>query len=187
MYYLAADEGSLPTRFPPESVAWVSTVSGEPRWWKKSYGLGENILLFEARTEQQALPGIQEKQIVLASFLHERPGADYAGFIVLPVPRRRAGMVPGRRRGAIHVSFASEQDFNRIWTLPGPPRTPAETGTPARELLKIYDNPELALTAALNDPCLRMILSESMGVLGAAIQHFNEAVFEAHIRPCRQR
>lgn len=193
-YYVIADETALTVHFPQNSVAWVALATGQARWWKKSYPK-EKIHIFD--NTSGILPVAARGPLPLTEYFEERAGADYEAFLALPVPRRRGGAREEHRRGAIHISFTYERDFDRIfgrlWDEPEsaalePPATPVQ-GQPApatpEPLLFIYDKAPQVFD--LSDPELGRILRLAADVLGNAIERFDDDVFETYIRPCRGR
>lgn len=196
VYYVVPDEGALSVHFPANSVAWVAAASGQARWWKKSY-LSEKISVFDNR--RGALPGFPQTPLALGEFFERRVGADYEAFLVLPFPRRRSKGQEGLRSGAIHISFAFEEDFDRIfgttWDAPDPdaeqPAAPDPANVvpppanPSARRVPRYENAHEAFD--LPDPGLARMLRLTADVLGNAIERFDDDVFETYIRPCRGR
>lgn len=117
VFYIATAPGSANDGFTQRSVAWVSVFTGKIRWYKHSYkdeklypGVFSKIILFD--NQSGTIPG-DEPTIYLQSHYQLRDD-DYEAFIMFPLPWPRRGH-SGAVKGAIHISFSKQEDFESIW------------------------------------------------------------------------
>jgi hypothetical protein len=110
VFYISRTTGSALTPFPKVSVAWVSVFAGMIRWYESFYQ-GQNILLFD--NTGGTILGVPS-QLRLDDY-YENRHADYQAFVVIPVPHPQRAFDSKYVKGAIHISFATNEDFARIW------------------------------------------------------------------------
>jgi len=117
VFYIARTPGSSLKPFGKRSVAWVSVFTGKIRWYKERYfedkELFPKIVLFD--NTGGTIPG-DEAQIHLSSHYQQRDG-DYEAFILFPVPWPQRGFDSDYVKGAIHISFRNQEDFERLWSF----------------------------------------------------------------------
>lgn len=120
VFYISRAPGSSRLPFLKRSVAWVSVFTGKIRWYKKSYrndtDLFREIILFDNSAKTIA---DSEPQIQLSSHYQPRGGEDYDAFVMFPVPWPQRGFGSDYVKGAIHISFRDQLDFDRIWPPQG--------------------------------------------------------------------
>jgi hypothetical protein len=115
VFYISRSAGSAKLTFNKRSVAWVSVFTGEIRWWECSWkqqlgDLYKEIVLFD--NSKGVIAGDEEK-ILLVSHYQPRH-EDYAAFVVFPVPWPQRGFGSDYIKGAIHISFDKEGDFEKL-------------------------------------------------------------------------
>ena len=169
VFYIARAPGSAPKEFGKHSVAWVCVFTGQIRWYKKSYeDRIDDIVLFDNR--RGTIPNDVES-IRLGSYYQDR-SQDYNAFALFPFPWPQRGYGSQYVKGAVHVSFRSEVDFSRIWSVPDPKGTPGE---PAN----VYDEGDLTLVeeSGCKNTDIRMALHDAVAVLGELLRGFNENIY----------
>jgi len=117
VFYIARAPGSANTGFIKRSVAWVSVFTGKIRWYKKDYSdakIIKDIVLFD--NKKGVIPG-DEETIYLNSHYQLRDD-DYEAFIMFPLPWPRRGSGSEAVKGAIHISFSKQEDFEKLWEFP---------------------------------------------------------------------
>ena len=114
VFYISKTRDSSRLSFPKRSVAWLSVFTGKIRWYKRSYDISKKIILFDnsSGTIPEEVP-----QIPLNSYYQPRGGEDYEAFVVFPVPLSQRGFGSDYVKGAIHVSFSREINFDRVWSF----------------------------------------------------------------------
>jgi len=117
VFYIARTPGSSVKAFSRRSVAWVSVFAGKIRWYKRSYkdnaNLMKEIVLFD--NSDGTIPG-DEPKIYLNSHYQLRDD-DYEAFVIFPVPWPQRNYGTDYVKGAIHISFRRESDFNLLWEI----------------------------------------------------------------------
>jgi calcineurin-like phosphoesterase family protein len=129
VHYISRSAGSALLPFPKISLAWVSVFTGKIRWYELNYQK-QNIILFD--NSNNTIPDAP-KELPLDNYYQYRDG-DYQAFVVLPVPHPQRAFGSKYVKGAIHISFSSKSDFERIWSVP-PPAVPP-TAAPGIEVLQ---------------------------------------------------
>jgi hypothetical protein len=134
VFYISQSPGSAKMAFIKRSVAWVSVFTGKIRWYEQKFGDMPNykdIVLFD---NSRGVIADDEDSILLASHYQPRD-QDYEAFIVLPVPWPQRGYGSDYVKGAIHISFTTQTDFEKIWgyhpPAPKPPASAPASNTPA--------------------------------------------------------
>jgi hypothetical protein len=110
VFYIARTPGSGLKAFTKRSVAWVSVFTGKIRWYKHDY-FDEEIVLFN--NSRGVIPD-GESNVMLKSYYQERED-DYEAFIIFPIPWPQRAFGTGYVKGAIHISFRRQKDFDEIW------------------------------------------------------------------------
>jgi hypothetical protein len=110
VFYISRTTGSSLTPFPKVSVAWVSVFTGLIRWYESFYQ-GKNIVLFD--NADGTIPGVPSP--LRLDDYYENRHADYEAFVVIPVPHPQRSFDSKYVKGAIHISFATNEDFTEIW------------------------------------------------------------------------
>jgi hypothetical protein len=166
VFYISRAQGSANKEFSKRSVAWVCVFTGAIRWYKTNYFAEiDKIVLFNNR--RGTIPD-EEETIWLETHYQER-GQDYEAFAVFPVPWPQRGYGSQYVKGAIHVSFGSQEDFEEIWRVPDP------TG-PAWRL--VYQGDQKLLEAAWCPHVeIRTALLDAVAVLGELLRGFNENIY----------
>jgi hypothetical protein len=113
VFYISRTTGSSLTPFPKVSVAWVSVFTGLIRWYESFYQ-GRNIILFD--NTDGTIPGVPSP--LRLDDYYENRHADYQAFVVIPVPHPQRSFDSKYVKGAIHISFATDKEFTRIWDQP---------------------------------------------------------------------
>lgn len=118
LFYISRARESSRLSFPKRSVAWISVFTGKIRWYKQSYFANQtffkDIILFDNRAGTIA---DSEATIHLNSHYQPRGGEDYQAFAVFPVPLSRRGLNTEYVKGAIHISFSRQTDFDLVWSF----------------------------------------------------------------------
>jgi hypothetical protein len=126
VYYISWASASSRSPFPKRSVAWLSVFTGKIRWYKKRYvenkEIFKEIVLFNNSDKTIAEDPVE---IHLEDHFQVRGGSDYDAFVVFPVPSLRRDKSSDYVKGAIHISFRYEEDFDRIWNFSVTPEKPA--------------------------------------------------------------
>jgi hypothetical protein len=130
----------------------------------------DNITLLENVPE--VLPGAAQK-LALEDYFAPRGKLDYTAFIVIPVPFMGRGLMMGKRRGAIHISFSRASYLDALWqsldrVVPGTPN----------QLVPCYDLENQVLAPPmLNERLLEGVLAEAVRVLAEVMQPFNDTLY----------
>jgi hypothetical protein len=118
VFYVSKTRDSSQLSFSKRSVAWISVFTGKIRWYKQSYfdnpSLFKDIILYDNRAGTIA---DSEATIHLNSHYQPRGDEDYSAFAVFPVPLSRRGLSSDYVKGAIHISFRREADFEHVWSF----------------------------------------------------------------------
>lgn len=118
LFYISKTRDSSHLSFSKRSVAWISVFTGKIRWYKRSYfddqSLFKDILLFNNKAG--TIAG-SEAKVHLNSHYQPRGDEDYEAFAVFPVPLSRRGLSSDYVKGAIHISFRREADFEQVWSF----------------------------------------------------------------------
>jgi hypothetical protein len=196
LFYIARQRGSMLSTFNRRSVAFVAAYLGEARWckfgeeWEGVYLQNHDAVLDE--NQSKSFPW-EDGALPLEKYYQFRGEEDYKGFIVLPLPWLRRGAAPGHRIGAIHISFKEAKYLDALWqgletmekkggTLVSCPNYQAWRGllepasatkVPGQTGISI-DNQELCA-----------VLHQALEVLGDALSHFDDEVFEEYVLPRR--
>jgi hypothetical protein len=123
VFYISRSPGSANMAFIKHSVAWLSVFTGEIRWFESTFEkLPEykDMVLFD--NSGGTIAG-EVANILLASYYQPRH-EDYQAFVVLPVPWPQRGMDTRYVKGAVHISFRSDTEFEQIWKAPVPKGEP---------------------------------------------------------------
>jgi hypothetical protein len=189
LFYIARTAGSGLKSFPRRSVAWISVFTGKIRWYKHAYindkPLFPKIVLFD--NSAGVIPDA-EKKILLSSYYQERDD-DYDAFVIFPVPWPQRGYGSDYVKGAIHISFRRQTDFDRIWKFKLSPEDLA--ATPERNPDPVlYNDPDKGYTYQSEDRMLddwfnedtqqvKATLREAVFVLGELLRGFNENIYKS--------
>jgi hypothetical protein len=196
VFYISRSPGSALQIFPRRSVAWVSVFTGEIRWHKSSWTDKDKeqkykkIVLFDNSGDNIAGAG----EILLYQYYQSRH-QDYGAFVVLPVPWPQRGFGSDYVKGAIHISFHGESEFETIWpkvtdrsTSPpflsphSPPSLPAFWGLENGSDGSFgYPPSQDILGAWCDDREVRGALINSIAVLGELLRGFNEVIYKNYI------
>jgi hypothetical protein len=175
--YVVMSRGSLASRFPRTSLAWVAARTGVVRWWKQGHEMDEQRILYAGRLDGQ------DVELKLKDYFEPRTRSSYEAFLVVPLPIDRHDLGPGHRRGAIHISLRYRELFDVLWPDVDPDPAPgAET---AEAPVSAYRNWERVFSRSA-ESCLGPLLENAAGVVGILLQRFNPDIFEQHIRPNRR-
>jgi len=202
VFYVVRTPGSALPPFTENSVAWVSVVTGRILWYKRSYSqvtdIFKKIILF-ANVDGMIPPG--KKPLLLSDYYQRRNREDYHAFIMLPFPWPRRGHTDMHVKGAIHISFRRERDFNRIF-LPDEDTDPRnldkliekvepkgkeakldddESKKAAALGTNLYKSGELMLQQWCRDDQVKAALNEGLAVLSELMQGFNEIIYKNYI------
>jgi hypothetical protein len=171
VFYISRAPGSSHSTFEKHSVAWASVYTGVPLWFQSTYHdleFDKIVLLKEG-----SIPD-EKGDILLKDFYQKRPQVDYKAFIILPVPSPRRGLGSDYVKGAIQISFQTNEDFESIWK--GNEMSP----TPDNMTYKTSQR-------TLEDWCqhadIRIALSNSIATLGELLRGFNEIIYKNYIEP----
>jgi hypothetical protein len=183
--YIAYAPGSASKAFPKRSVAWLSVFTGEIRWYKKSYkdeNLLSKIVLFDNHSGEIS---DDQRMIYLESNYQPRDD-DYEAFIMFPFPWPRRGSAGGAK-GAIHISFGKQMDFEKIWRFTPLDDADPETLKEDRDHPKAHHDPVLfenkyqfedeMLGRWCKDSEIRASLLQAIKTLGTLLQGFNENIY----------
>jgi hypothetical protein len=100
---------------------------------------------------------------------------DYAAFVIFPLPwPPRRDIRPDFVRGAVHISFSKEADFDKIWKIPaaGPE--------------SLYPSHKQMLGEWCLSPEIRKTLWSHLELLSELLSGFNEAIYN-YIEPTQKR
>jgi hypothetical protein len=193
VFYISRTTGSSLTPFPKVSVAWVSVFTGLIRWYESFYQ-GKNILLFD--NTDSTIQGVP-CQLRLDDY-YENRHADYEAFVVIPVPHPQRSFDSKYVKGAIHISFATNEDFAKIWNqtymgrdvhvVPVPPPLTAVAApvvpTPAAPAPPVpYPDPDHVLDGWCSDLEIQTALNDAVAVLGELLHGFNEIIYKNYVQP----
>lgn len=201
VYYVTRERGSMDKTFPPGSVAWIAAHATEARWYKSgpvvdekgaSTGRKWNDIYLENRdavvfnNQRGELPGLPA-EILLSQAYEHRGSEDYEAFVVLPMPWTCRGGSGAHRRGAIHISFRKAAYMDAFWgnletpdqkkpnydgwhglLVPAADRSAAADG---EVFLKIPEGREVG-----------RVLHQALEVLGEALGHFDDEVFNEYVQ-----
>jgi hypothetical protein len=161
VFYISKTRDSSRLSFPKRSVAWLSVFTGKIRWHKRSYDKGDlskKITLFDnsAGTIPEELP-----QIPLNSYYQPRGGEDYEAFVVFPVPLSQRGLDSDYVKGAIHVSFSRETDFDWVWSF---------NCTPEEARAKATEEADAKIKAATSDSERQRLQQSRLADIEAAVK-----------------
>jgi hypothetical protein len=106
--------------------------------------------------------------IYLKSYYQPRDD-DYKAFVVFPVPWPRRSQSTRYVKGAIHISFRTEKEFDELWKNDDDPVVTD----------KRYHSEERMLGEWCQDDMVRAALSTAIVVLGELLRGFNENLFLA--------
>jgi hypothetical protein len=172
VFYISRAQGSPPKEFSKHSVAWVSVFTGSIRWYKASYlEQIKDIELFD--NTRGTIPNDNDT-IPLRTYYQER-GQDYAAFALFPFPWPQRGFGSPYVKGAVHVSFRSQEDFEKIWRVPDPSNTawsPSDVYKDSPSLLELTGEE----TGCLHEE-IRTALLDAIAVLGELLRGFNENIY----------
>jgi hypothetical protein len=212
VFYISRTAGSSRQLFSKRSMAWVCVYTGEIRWDKLSYSAksadknvdkgaekaGEtakpsaapdpdNIVLFDNRDGTIAN---DDKLIMLSTHYDARPGQDYEAFMMFPFPWPKRGFGTDYVKGAIHISFRKDEEFELIWGKDDLSQVKHDSG-PAKydpALKKNGDDAKyrfyLEPARMLEDWCdpeVRAALRNAIAVLGELLRGFNETIYKSYV------
>jgi hypothetical protein len=204
VFYIARTPGSALKSFPKRSMAWVSVFTGKIRWYKQAYFGNKEIVLFD---NSKGVIADGEAKVMLSSYYQERDD-DYEAFVLFPIPWPQRSFGSDYVKGAIHISFHRQEDFNWIWKgcnlapkdpapiharnpVPATPKEqdkdsapnsgPAPTPATPKEQDKdyTYQFEDKMLGEWCEDAQVRATLSEAIVVLGELLRGFNENIFKS--------
>jgi len=190
VFYISRTPGSSRVSFPKRSLAWVTVFTGSIRWYLSTFQKqpedrkpeDRKIVLFD---NSEKVIADDDKLIMLGTHYQARTGQDYQAFIMLPIPWPQRGFGTDYVKGAIHISFNDDDDFQRIWKekekyqlVDGGP----DPDDPAKKLLKYPDNAKLMLEDLCN-PEVAHALHVAIKALGELLHGFNEEIYRNYIEP----
>jgi hypothetical protein len=195
VFYISRSAGSARLAFNKRSMAWVSVFTGEIFWYESSWkpadkgegttgdkgedktgdkvrgklgALYDKTVLFD--NSKGVIAGDEDK-ILLVSHYQPRH-EDYEAFVVFPVPWPQRGFGSDYVKGAIHISFRREVDFEKLWKLHLP------SGSPP-----VYPQGHHMLEDWCRHGDLRAALTNSIAILGELLRGFNEVIYKNYIEP----
>ncbi len=178
VFYIARSPGSSLKSFPKRSVAWVSVFTGKIRWFKRSYqekDMLSKIVLFD--NTSGAISDAEQK-IYLQSNYQSRDD-DYQAFVIFPVPWPQRGYGSRYVKGAIHISFRSQDQFEKIWAIKEDPSlsgsAAAGTTPPTLDLEYRFENK--MIDDSCRDKEIQATLREAVAILGELLRGFNEHIY----------
>src|SRR5262245_4349172 len=183
--YVTWSRGSVIAVFPRNSLAWLSTYAGEPRWWKDLYtdettNYDQKIVVLDNR--ENLIPGAGDRP-TLRQFFQRRPSQDYQAFFILPIPWRRRTTTEAYWKAAIHISFRERAYLDKLWPTLGPVDNTLSTLTDA-QFNEFYKDARQALDEGqLPHPALRAVLTQAIEALAELLRGFKPIVYEMNIRP----
>jgi hypothetical protein len=193
LFYISRSPRSAHSVFTKISVAWVSVFTGKNRWYETGY-LRKNVLLFDNDSKHKTIADAPA-DVMLDAYYADRHD-DYQAFVVLPFPQPQRAFESDYVKGAIHISFRSDEDFKEIWPtaddfimLPDSAASKTAVGStgagPSTSPSKIeYPDPDNMLEEArCPDREIRTALNDAVIVLGELLHGFNEVVFKTCIQP----
>jgi hypothetical protein len=199
VFYISRTPGSSRHVFSRRSMAWVCVYTGELRWYKSWYAADDksgdknagkeaekngetekphakldphNIVLFDNR--HGTIAG-DDDLIRLDTHYEARPGEDYQAFVMLPFPWPQRDFGTDYVKGAVHISFRTDQDFECVWKDGHDPK-----GDDPKKLF--YPEP----AHMLEDWCdreVRAALRNTMAVLAELLHGFNETIYKSYVEP----
>jgi len=183
LLYIARTPGSSIKVFPKRSVAWVSVFAGRIRWYKHIYfddkDLFPKIVLFD--NSAGVIPDAESK--VMLSSSYQQRDDDYEAFVIFPVPWPQRAFGDDYVKGAIHISFRHQADFEKIWTFKfrapesSKAQDPVEWNDPQKG--HTYRSEESMLGDWCSDPKVKAVLREAIAVLGELLRGFNENIYKS--------
>lgn len=188
VFYVSRAPGSSHSQFPTKSVAWVSVFTGQIRWYQSAYQPDiEEIVLFDnhKRNERRVIPD-ENDLLMFKDYYQIRDDEDYKAFVVFPVPSPRRGFGSDYVKGAIHISFRRDSDFDCIWdgnVIKPVEKADAEpvADSPAKPPPIYYRAPQRMLEDWCMDDGIRAALSNSIAALGELLRGFNEIIYKNYI------
>jgi hypothetical protein len=186
VFYISRSAGSALLPFSKISLAWVSVFTGKIRWYE-SYYKGKGILLFD--NSDGTIPNVPT-QLRLDDYYEDRH-ADYQAFVVLPVPQPQRAFGSKYVKGAIHISFGSNEDFASVWkdsavhVVPPTvaPQPAAGTAAVSPATSPSYPDPEHMLDTWCEDLKIQTALNDAIAVLGELLRAFNEVIYKNYVQP----
>ena len=170
VFYISRTPGSSCQEFSKRSMAWVCVFTGAIRWYKSTFATDQTIVLFD--NSAGTIPD-DDKKIKLSTHYEGRPGEDYKAFVMLPLPWPHRGVGTDYVKGAIHISFRQDQDFEFIWNAGALVEGQNE---------KTYPPPHPMLEGWC-DPEVRAALRNAMAVLSELLRGFSEVIYKSYIEP----
>jgi hypothetical protein len=173
VYYIARTPGSSYRIFPKHSVAWVCVFASKIRWYKTSWHNAESefkdIILYA--NGNGFIPG-GEVDLKLASYYQARED-DYEAFVIFPVPWPERAFGSGFVRGAVHISFRHQDDFEEIWAI----NETDDPGSDSNEK-KTYGHEDEMLGRWCTDPEIKTSLRQSIATLSQLLCGFNDDIYK---------
>jgi hypothetical protein len=183
LFYIARTPGSSIKVFPKRSVAWVSVFTGKIRWYKHTYfdntDVFPKIVLFD--NSAGVVPDAESK--VMLSSSYQQRDDDYEAFVIFPVPWPQRAFGDDYVKGAIHISFRHQADFEKIWTFrfkapeSSNEQDPVEWNDP--QTGHTYRSEESMLGEWCLDPKVKAVLREAIAVVGELLRGFNENIYKS--------
>jgi hypothetical protein len=209
VFYISQSHGSAKMAFIKRSVAWVSVFTGKIRWYERRFTDipdHDKIVLFD--NSKGIIAGAEEKMLLTSCY--QPRDQDYEAFVVLPVPWPQRGYGSDYVKGAIHISFRMDKDFEQIWLYRPPRPAISDAGKPegppvypsGEQMLEPMVTPAAiapgALAAATTPPAptvpepdppggwcsdseICVALTNSMAILGELLRNFNEVIYKSYI------
>jgi hypothetical protein len=176
VFYISRSPGSANMAFIKHSVAWLSVFTGEIRWYESKFEHESNyndIVLFN--NAEGTIAG-ELPDILLRSYYQPRHG-DYEAFVVFPVPWPQRGIGIEYVKGAIHISFRVDKDFEAIWGF-HPPAGNTPIYPPGQAMLEPTNT-----NGWCSSPEICAALLGSIKVLGELLRNFNEVIYKSYVEP----
>ncbi|MBV9772193.1 MAG: hypothetical protein JOZ32_21655, partial [Bryobacterales bacterium] len=182
VFYISQSAGSAKLPFNKRSVAWVSVFTGAILWYEHKFHDDLNaynkIVLFDNGSD--TIAG-DEKTILLASHYQPRQQEDYQAFVVLPLPWPQRGFGSDYVKGAIHISFRTDEEFEQIWKS-APPAGDPPVYPSGQRMLEPFVAEQLAeSTGFCRHAEICAALTNSLTVLGELLRGFNEVIYRSYI------
>jgi hypothetical protein len=179
VFYISRTPGSPPVAFPKRSMAWVTVFTGSIRWYVSTFlPDAKKTVLFD-NTDKTVHD--DDKLIMLDTHYQARAGQDYEAFVMLPVPWPQRGFGSGYVKGAIHISFYKDADFQAIWK--GVDDLVPKT-VDKHELL-FYPDSVAKILEDWCDPEVQGALNASTKALGELLHGFDEEIYRNYIEPAQ--
>jgi hypothetical protein len=204
VFYISKTRDSSRLTFPKRSVAWLSVFTGKIRWYTQGYkDISKDIILFD---NSGGTIAEEVAQIPLKSYYQARD-EDYEAFVVFPVPLSKRGSTSNYVKGAIHVSFARQADFDYVWSFLSREEATRQVDAKItagdaseRDILRAsrdedieaaikaynpvitdekYQSEQKMLGDWCNDPGVCATLTTSLRVLGEVLRGFNEQIYKS--------